>query len=173
MLPTRTYRKAMFSKQTALFHEPMMANHVYSQNNSPQGWLVDSAASHHMTSDLNNLSLHSDYEGQDEIIVADGTSLNITHTGSAKLNSFSSSFFLNYVLCAHSMKNNLISVLKFCKANNTSIEFFPSFFVVKDLHTGAILLRGPNNNDVYEWPKLNDSVVQPLALVSVKASISC
>ncbi|XP_012845667.1 PREDICTED: uncharacterized protein LOC105965646 [Erythranthe guttata] len=40
-------------------------------NNS--GWLVDSGASHHITSDLQNLSIHSDYGGNEDIIVGDGS----------------------------------------------------------------------------------------------------
>ncbi|KAJ8637449.1 hypothetical protein MRB53_011716 [Persea americana] len=36
---------------------------------SPQPWLVDSGASHHVTNDLQNLSLHYPYAGPDELIV--------------------------------------------------------------------------------------------------------
>ncbi|CAI0378773.1 unnamed protein product [Linum tenue] len=34
---------------------------------------MDSAASHHVTSDLGNLSLYSDYNSPDEILVGDGS----------------------------------------------------------------------------------------------------
>ncbi|CAI0444863.1 unnamed protein product, partial [Linum tenue] len=36
-------------------------------------WLVDSAATHHVTPDLGTLSLYSDYTGPDEVLVGDGT----------------------------------------------------------------------------------------------------
>ncbi|KAJ6884938.1 hypothetical protein NC652_031820 [Populus alba x Populus x berolinensis] len=36
-------------------------------------WLLDSAASHHVTDDLTNLSLTSAYEGSDAIVIGDGT----------------------------------------------------------------------------------------------------
>ncbi|OIT04364.1 hypothetical protein A4A49_20549 [Nicotiana attenuata] len=36
-------------------------------------WLLDSGASHHITSDLNNLSLHLDYVG-DDVMIGDGLS---------------------------------------------------------------------------------------------------
>ncbi|CAN0838449.1 Retrovirus-related Pol polyprotein from transposon RE1, partial [Linum grandiflorum] len=36
-------------------------------------WLMDSAASHHVTADLGNLSIYSDYNGPDEIMIGDGT----------------------------------------------------------------------------------------------------
>ena len=49
--------------------------------NSPHSnsWLLDSGASHHVTSDLNNLSLHTPYNGPDNIMIGDGTGLPITH----------------------------------------------------------------------------------------------
>ncbi|CAI0451502.1 unnamed protein product, partial [Linum tenue] len=42
-------------------------------------WLMDSAASHHVTGDLGNLSLYSDYTGPDELIVGNGSGS--THGG--------------------------------------------------------------------------------------------
>ncbi|CAN1123202.1 Retrovirus-related Pol polyprotein from transposon RE2, partial [Linum perenne] len=36
-------------------------------------WLMDSAASHHVTADLGNLSIYSDYNGPDEILIGDGS----------------------------------------------------------------------------------------------------
>ena len=98
---------------------------------------------------MSNLSLPQPYEGPDDIHIGDGSGLKITHTGSV---SFSPSFTLSNVLCVPSIKQNLISVSQFCRNNHTSIEFFPSYFVVKDLHTGMSLLRERNRHDLYEWP---------------------
>ena len=50
------------------------------------------------------------------------------------------------------MKKNLISISQFCTSNNVSIEFLPSTFLVKELHTGATLLQGQTKDGVYEWP---------------------
>ncbi|RVX02308.1 Retrovirus-related Pol polyprotein from transposon RE1 [Vitis vinifera] len=41
-------------------------------------------APHHVTSNLTNLSHHQPYEGPDDILLGDGSSLEITHTGSQK-----------------------------------------------------------------------------------------
>ncbi|KAJ0007945.1 hypothetical protein Pint_29115 [Pistacia integerrima] len=38
-----------------------------------QKWLVDSAASHNMTTDLSNLSINSEYDGTDEVVIGDGS----------------------------------------------------------------------------------------------------
>ncbi|CAL1362980.1 unnamed protein product [Linum trigynum] len=48
---------------------------------SPGPWLMDSAASHHVTVDLGQLSLYSDYAGPDEITVGDGSGS--SHGGAA------------------------------------------------------------------------------------------
>uniref|UniRef100_A0A6N2KS64 Integrase catalytic domain-containing protein n=1 Tax=Salix viminalis TaxID=40686 RepID=A0A6N2KS64_SALVM len=119
---------------------------------TPPQWLVDTAASNHVTDDLHNLSLTSPYEGSDAIVIGDGTGLNISHTGNTTLSTPSTTFTLSNVLCVPSIKKNLISVSQFCKTNHTSIEFFPAFFLVKDLRTGVPLARGQNKHDIYEWP---------------------
>lgn len=126
-------------------------NHVTTTSPQNHNWILDSGASHHVTSNLSNLSLHHPYEGPDDIVIGDGSGLKITHTGSTTL---SPSFSLSNVLCAPNIHTNLISVSQFCRSNKTSIEFFPSFFVVKDLRTGDPLLRGRNRHDLYEWPSL-------------------
>ncbi|KAF5475623.1 hypothetical protein F2P56_007415, partial [Juglans regia] len=40
---------------------------------SDKKWLVDSAASHTITSDLSNLSIHSEYDGTNEVVIGDGS----------------------------------------------------------------------------------------------------
>ncbi|XP_057982287.1 uncharacterized protein LOC131167500 [Malania oleifera] len=42
-------------------------------------WLVDSATSHCITSNLANLFVHSEYDGTDEVIIDDDLGLRVTH----------------------------------------------------------------------------------------------
>ena len=75
---------------------------------------MDSSASHHVTFDLQNLSLHSKHDGSDNIVIGNGIGLHITHIDFTTLSSssshFSQSFTLSNVLCVPSMKKNLVSV---------------------------------------------------------------
>jgi len=148
-----------------------IANYTATASPKPPNWLLDSAASHHVTDDLNNLSLTSAYEGSDAIVIGDGTGLQITHAGHATLPTPSKDFALFNVLCVPSIKKNLLSVSQFCKTNNTSIEFFPAYFLVKDLRTRATLIRGWNTNDVYVWPESLSPLTSFHAFVGVKAPL--
>jgi len=97
--------------------------------------------------------------------------LQITHAGHATLPTPSKDFALFNVLCVPSIKKNLLSVSQFCKTNNTSIEFFPAYFLVKDLRTRATLIRGWNTNDVYVWPESLSPLTSFHAFVGVKAPL--
>ena len=120
----------------------------YNANN----WILDSGATHHLTTDLNNLSLHQPYNGGEEVTIADGSGLAISHTGSALLPTPSQSLTLRDVLYVPNLQNNLVSVYRLCNANQVSVEFFPAHFQVKDLSTGARLLQGRTKNELYECP---------------------
>ncbi|RVW54104.1 Retrovirus-related Pol polyprotein from transposon RE1 [Vitis vinifera] len=108
-------------------------------------WLLDSGASHHVTTDLHNLALHSLFDGTDEIMIGDGSGLPISHTGFTSLTTPSHSFTLSNVLCVPTMK--------------------------RSAH-GAILLQGRTKDGVYEWP-LSTTQSRPLiAFSSVKTTLS-
>ena len=132
-------------------HLQPKAHFATSFNHNP-AWPWDSGASHHVTSDLNNLSIHAPCNGSDDIMIGDGTRLPITHTGSTSLHNSNTQFSLTNVLCVPNVARNLISISKFCISNNSSIEFLQFIFLVKDLHTGATLLMGKAKDGVYEWP---------------------
>lgn len=58
--------QAQYASNITSFHQP---------------WLLDTGASHHITTDLANLSLHQPYTGNDDVMIGDGTGHQITHTG--------------------------------------------------------------------------------------------
>jgi len=84
-------------------------------------WNPDTRATHHITSDLNNLNFHYEaYDGLDEIQVGNGTRLAIKNTGTFKLSP-------NFILHVPQITKNLLSIQKFTFDNNVYVEFHPSF----------------------------------------------
>ncbi|KAG7559597.1 Reverse transcriptase RNA-dependent DNA polymerase [Arabidopsis thaliana x Arabidopsis arenosa] len=121
--------------------------------NPPLGqnpWVLDSGTTHHITSDLNNLSLHQPYNGGEKVLIGDGSGLRISHTGLASLPPCSKPLALRDVLCVPDIKKNLLSVYRICNANEVSVEFFPAHFQVKDLSSGIQLLQGRTNGELYD-----------------------
>ena len=117
------------------------ANMAFTSASQP--WILDSGATHHITSDLSNLALHQPYTGGEEVLIGDGSGLAIAQTGSTSLPSSSSKpLTLSNVLYVPTIHKNLISVYRLCNHNKVSVEFFPSYFQVKDLSSGIPLLHG-------------------------------
>ncbi|XP_073265004.1 uncharacterized protein [Populus alba] len=63
--------------KTCLKHAPtdFSTNCVASSKSKDQKWLVDSASSHNMTTNLLNLSIHFEYDGTYEVVIGDGLGL--------------------------------------------------------------------------------------------------
>lgn len=93
-------------------------------NNSNQ-WLMDSGASL-------LISIHSEYNGTDEVQIADGSGLPISHIGNTTISHTSRNILLSNILCAPWAHRNLLSVHEFTKTNKVFIEFHPYNFDVKD-----------------------------------------
>lgn len=119
------------------------------QNNT---WFLDSSATHHMKSDLDNLALYTPYNGNGAVLTGDCSPLPITHTGSLSFPSSSKPLSLKNVLCVPNIHKDLISVYRLCNANKVSVELFSTHFQVKDLSSGDPLIHGRTNYELYEWP---------------------
>ena len=135
-------------------------------------WLLDSGATHHLTSDLNNLSLHRPYNGGDDVMIADGSNMMISHTGSTLIPNHTRSLLLDKILCVPNIQKNLISIYRLCNVNKVSVEFFPASFQVKDLRTGVPLLQGRTNNELYEWPVSSPQAVAMVSSVGPKTTLT-
>lgn len=146
------------------------ANFALASQHPANDWLLDSGATHHLTSDLNNVALHQPYSGDDSVLIGDGSGLQITHTGSLSLPSSSRNLTLQNVLCVPHIAKNLISVYRLYNANKVSVEFFPTYFQVKDLNSGVPLLQGKTNNELYEWPVTPSTITSFFASTPPKIS---
>ncbi|KAE8728752.1 hypothetical protein F3Y22_tig00004072pilonHSYRG00090 [Hibiscus syriacus] len=56
-----------------LLSHSVTANCTSTSNILDNKWLMDSAASHNITGDLKNLSIHSEYDGTDKVVLDDGS----------------------------------------------------------------------------------------------------
>ena len=130
---------------------PNLTAYAANSSYSPDiNWYPDTGATHHITSDLNNLNLHSEsYDGPDQIQVGNGTHLAIKNIGASKLSP--SNFILRNILHVPQITKNLLSVQKFTHDNNVFLEFHPSYFFVKDCKSGRILHCGLSRNGLYHW----------------------
>ncbi|RVW81507.1 Retrovirus-related Pol polyprotein from transposon RE2 [Vitis vinifera] len=126
-------------------------------------WFLDIGVVHHLTSDLNNLTIHNPFTGGDKVIVGDGKGLSIANIGKFSLASSSGSFVFNDVLHVLSITTNLVSVQRFYSNNGTFIEFHPSHFVVKDQKTRLALLQGKIEKSLYKLPTAPRVFDHPLA----------
>lgn len=67
-----------------------------------QEWFLDRGATHHVTSDLNNIK--SDYKGMNKLVVGNDTSLPILHIGNYHLNIKQDNMLLNNILHVPNIK---------------------------------------------------------------------
>lgn len=125
---------------------------------------VDTGASSHMTNDAGILTNLVPYSGSDQVLVGNGSQLNITHIGDC--NQYKN-LKLNKVLLVPNIKKNLISVSQLVKDNSCICEFTDSEFIVKDRETGKILATGNRKGDLYALKK--DAVAAMIAVRSGKA----
>uniref|UniRef100_A0A2N9EM64 Uncharacterized protein n=1 Tax=Fagus sylvatica TaxID=28930 RepID=A0A2N9EM64_FAGSY len=134
-----------------------------------QVWYPDTGANNHLTADLSHLNLNAEqYTGSDQVHIGNGEGLHIHHIGSSILCSATHEFFLKHILHVPHISHNLISVQRFAKDNNVFFEFHPSFFCVKDLFSGATLLKGLSKDDLYPFHSLPQ--IKPRALLGERVS---
>jgi len=110
------------------------------------------------------ISVHSEYDGTDEVILGDGLGLAVSHIGSLNLQSPHRNFTLCDTLYVPNLHKNLNFVHHFTKQNNVFVELHHFYFFRKGEITGAILLKGACNNGIYIFP---DSMVTPQKVVNV------
>lgn len=95
-------------------------------------WILDLEATHHITHDSFNLGNATTYSWNDGVLVGNGTSLPIVHTGNTMVPSHDKNFLLNNVLHTPHITSNRIHAHKLCQDNNVSLEFLSNLIFVKE-----------------------------------------
>ena len=134
--------------------------------NKKDPWLADSCTSDHLTANLNNLSLQSQYKGPEQVTVGNGRSLPINHIGNGTLSTKYHNFILKNVLHVPRIAMNLLSIHKFYLNNNCSCHFDAHELKIQDIPTGRLIYKGLSEDGVYpiysknfiKSPSVNTSV---------------
>ncbi|XP_071695889.1 uncharacterized protein [Rutidosis leptorrhynchoides] len=119
------------------------------QDYGAAGWHMDTGASNHLTSYINNLSTVFNNCRYSSVAVGDGKTIHVTNTGHSLLPNTHRPLHLNNVLVTPNIVKNLISVRQFTRDNLVSVEFDPFGFSVKDFQTRRLLLRCDSTGDLY------------------------
>ena len=141
--------------------------------NCQDPWLADSGTSDHLTANLNNLSVQSQYKGSEQFTVGNGQNLPINHIGNTSLSTKYHNFLLKDVLHVPRLAMNLLSIHKFCLHNNCSCVFYANKLTIQDVPTRRILYKGLSKNGVYPiYPKLFNSISPHSVLLPLHNSIT-
>ncbi|GJY50236.1 ribonuclease H-like domain-containing protein [Tanacetum coccineum] len=114
-----------------------------------QQWYMDTGATSHLSSHTGNLHTSSLNRNFHSIIVGNGSSIPVTHSGHVQIPNPYRPLHLRNVLVTPNIIKNLVSVRKFTTDNKCSIDFDPYGFTVRDYHTRQTLLRCDNTGDLY------------------------
>ena len=117
--------------------------------NKKDPWLADSGTFDHLTTNLNNFSLQSQYKGLEQVTVGNGQSLPINHIGNGTLSTKYHNFILKNVLHVPRIAMNLLSIHKFYLNNNCSCHFDAHELKIQDIPTGRLIYKGLSENGVY------------------------
>ncbi|GKE33144.1 ribonuclease H-like domain-containing protein [Tanacetum coccineum] len=114
-----------------------------------QQWYMDTGATSHLSSHTGNLHTSSLNRNFHSIIVGNGSSIHVTHSGHVQIPNPYRPLHLRNVLVTPNIIKNLVSVRKFTTDNKCSIDFDPYGFTVRDYHTRQTLLRCDSTGDLY------------------------
>lgn len=114
---------------------------------------LDSGATNHVTHNLNNLNLGSEYTGTNRLHMGNGAGLKIGiyHIGSSTLTAKNRSFVLNKLLRVPEITQILLSVSQLVLDSSIYFEFHSQSCFVKDQATGVILLQESLEDGLYKF----------------------
>lgn len=79
---------------------------------SPPKWHKDLVATHHISPNLSSLNITDEYKGNDQLSVASGQNLNITHTHISSIPTNTTFLHLNNILRIAQASKSLLSIHK-------------------------------------------------------------
>ncbi|KAI5316471.1 hypothetical protein L3X38_036178 [Prunus dulcis] len=141
-------------------------------SSSNPNWYLDSGATNHMTHDARTFHSSTPYATSDQVVVGNGDTFPITHSGNLSFSSGSFVFRLSGVLCVPSLRKNLLSVAQFTHDFNVSITFFPWGYQIRDLQCGVVLFQGLCKDGLYPiFPMLLSSSKHAFSSIVASSSL--
>ncbi|GJV98785.1 ribonuclease H-like domain-containing protein [Tanacetum coccineum] len=114
-----------------------------------QQWYIDTRATSHLSSHTGNLQTSFLNRNFHLVIVENGSSIPVTHSGHVQIPNPYRLLHLRNVLVTPNIIKNLVSVRKFTNDNKCSIDFDPYGFTIRDYYTRQTLLRCDSTGDLY------------------------
>ncbi|KAH6801210.1 hypothetical protein C2S52_001674 [Perilla frutescens var. hirtella] len=158
--PTNTNNHGGVNMEVALQHTYITNVPGHSTDvGSEMSWYPDSGVTNHVTYDISNLNMATDYQRSERLQMGNGVGLRILHIGDSIVrvpaNNSNHAFLLKNLLHVPLIKKNLLSVSQFACDNRVLFEFHPTFCLVKDPTSGATLLHRKVENDLYSFKLSN------------------
>lgn len=137
-----------------------------SANEAPD-WYLDIGALAHMTTDPYLLDHSNTYTGKDCVIVGNGASLPITHTGTISPNP---NLHLLDVLVFPCLTKNLLSISKLTSDFPLSVTFTNNFFTVQNRQTERVMATSKRDGGLYVLERRHSAFIFVLKNKSLHAS---
>lgn len=110
---------------------------------------MDTGATDHVTGELEKLTVHDKYHGDEQVHMASGTGMKINHVGHSTLHSLVNKLHLNNILHVPNANKSLVSVNRLARDNNIFLEFHPDRLFIKEQVTRRTLHRGRCEGGLY------------------------
>lgn len=115
-------------------------------------WYPDSGATNHLSSDLSNLNISSEYHGGNQLVLGNGSGVDISHVGESYIKSAThKTLLLKNLLHVPAIIKNLLSVSQFAKDNDVFFEFHSTHCLVKDQVSKQVILKGSLDQGLYQF----------------------
>ncbi|XP_019185902.1 PREDICTED: uncharacterized protein LOC109180671 [Ipomoea nil] len=132
-------------------------------------WFPNTGVTNHVTPDIATLSTSEEYTNNETLRIGDGMCMSISRVGHDIFDTLSRSFKMSNILHVPGLSASLLSVQCFASDNQVFFKFHPSFFVVKDIATKAVLFQGNSSGGLYSLPVSHHT---PSLFLSAQASAS-
>ena len=122
----------------------------------PVAWVLDTGASHHMTSNLAAVNNGYTLSMPIYILQPHGRKIKVEKAGSVKLGP---NIILRDVLYIPTFKCNLISTQKLAIDENCLVSYEPNFCIIQDLTSKTLIGVGDPGDEVYYFKNLHKGLV--------------